>query len=199
MKTQILTIATVLSLALATSTNTFAANHSNNVSTVLTDVKHISKIEVRGNVELYVSDGATDNVKVYDKYYSESALVQNQNGVLRISSYKNEKLVVWVTAAELQSISAYDNASVKSFGKLSGINLDVNLYNHAAANLNMEAYSANINVNDQATANLTGTVNDFNLKYNQSATVNSSNLVATNLSRKVSYDGFAKAEQVAGL
>jgi hypothetical protein len=201
MKTQILTIATVLSLALAlaTSTNTFAATHSSNVSTVLTDVKHINKIEVRGNVELYVSDGTTDNVKVYDKYYSESALVQNQNGVLRISSYKNEKLVVWVTAAELQSISVYDNASVKSFGKLSGINLEVNLYNHAAANLNLEAFAANINVNNQATANLTGTVNDCNLKYNQSATVNSTNFVATNLSRKVSFDGFAKAEQVAGL
>jgi hypothetical protein len=199
MKTQILTIATVLSLALATSTNTFAATHSSNVSTVLTDVKHINKIEVRGNVELYVSDGTRDNVKVYDKYYSESALVQNQNGVLRISSYKNEKLVVWVTAAELQSISVYDNASVKSFGKLSGINLEVNLYNHAAANLNLEAFAANINVNDQATANLTGTVNDCNLKYNQSATVNSTNFVATNLSRKVSFDGFAKAEQVAGL
>jgi hypothetical protein len=185
MKTQILTIATVLSLALATSTNTFAATHSSNVSTVLTDVKHINKIEVRGNVELYVSDGTRDNVKVYDKYYSESALVQNQNGVLRISSYKNEKLVVWVTAAELQSISVYDNASVKSFGKLSGINLEVNLYNHAAANLNLEAFAANINVNDQATANLTGTVNDCNLKYNQSATVNSTNFVATNLSVKL--------------
>jgi hypothetical protein len=199
MKTQILTIAAVLSLALATSTNTFATTHSSSVSTVLTDVKHINKIEVRGNVELYVSDGTTDNVKVYDKYYSESALVQNQNGVLRISSYKNEKLVVWVTAAELQSISAYDNASVKSFGKLSGISLEVNLYNHAAANLNLEAFAANINVNDQATANLTGTVNDCNLKYNQSATVNSTNFVATNLIRKVSFDGFAKAEQVAGL
>ena len=199
MKTQILTIATVLSLALANSTNTFAATHSSNVSTVLTDVKHINKIEVRGNVELYVSDGTTDNVKVYDKYYSESALVQNQNGVLRISSYKNEKLIVWVTAAELQSISAYDNASVKTFGKLSGINLDVNLYNHAAANLNLEAFAANINVNDQATANLTGTVNDCNLKYNQSATVNGTNFVATNLTSKVSFDGFAKAEQVAGL
>jgi len=199
MKTQILTIAAVLSLALATSTNTFATTHSSSVSTVLTDVKHINKIEVRGNVELYVSDGTTDNVKVYDKYYSESALVQNQNGVLRISSYKNEKLVVWVTAAELQSISAYDNASVKSFGKLSGISLEVNLYNHAAANLNLEAFAANINVNDQATANLTGTVNDCNLKYNQSATVNSTNFVATKLSRKVSFDGFAKVEQVAGL
>ena len=146
MKTTILTVATVLSLALATSTTTFAANKNiSKVSTTLTDVKHISKIEVRGNVELYVSNGTTDNVKVYDKYYSENALVQNQNGVLRISSYKNEKLVVWVTAAELQSISAYDNATVKSFGQLSGINLDVNLYNRAVATLNIDAYTATIN------------------------------------------------------
>ncbi|NCD68311.1 GIN domain-containing protein [Mucilaginibacter agri] len=200
MKTQILTIATVLSLALASSTATFAANKNiSKVSTTLTDVKHINKIEVRGNVELYVSNGTTDNVKVYDKYYSENALVQNQNSVLRISSYKTEKLVVWVTVAELQSISAYDNATVKSFGELSGINLDVNLYNHAVASLKLDAYTANITVNDQAAADLTGTVTNCNLKHNQSASVNSTNFVADNLIRTVSFEGFNKAEQVAGL
>ncbi len=199
MKTQILTIATVLTLALATSKTTYASTVKDNASTELADVKHINKIELRGNVELYVSNGAEENVKVYNRYYKESALVQSQNGTLRITSYKNEKLVVWVTAADLRSITAYDNASVKSFGNLSGIELEVSLYNHASADLKMDAYTANINVNDFATANLSGNVTDCNLKYNQAATVNSAKFTTDKIVRTVSYDGFAKAEQLTGL
>ncbi|TSD66171.1 hypothetical protein FFF34_001855 [Inquilinus sp. KBS0705] len=181
MKTKFLTIATIFTLALGTVSSTYASVTNNNneeVSTTLTNVSNISKIEIRGNVELYVSDGTTDQVKVYNKYYSESALVQNQNGVLRISSYTAKKLVVWVTAADLRSISAYDNASVKSFGKLSKIDLDVNLYNTASAQLNVDAYKANVTVNDRATADISGTINDYSLNHDQSATVNQTNLVA---------------------
>src|SRR5258707_625687 len=114
--------------------------------TVLTDISVVNKIEVHGNVELFISDGTTDQVKVYNKYYSESALVQSKNGVLRISSYTPEKLVVWVTANDLRSISAYDNAEVKSFGNMSKIEFDVDLHDNASAKLNLEAYSANVTV-----------------------------------------------------
>lgn len=199
MKTQILTIAAVITLALSTSKTTYASVIKDNASTELADVKHINKIELRGNVELYVSNGSEENVKVYNRYYTESALVQNQNGTLRISSYKNEKLVVWVTAADLRNITAYDNAIVKSFGNLTGIELEVNLYNHASADLNMDAYSANINVNDFATANLAGNVTDCNLKYNQAASVNSTKFTADKMVRTVNNDTFAKAEQLTGL
>ncbi|KAF1856317.1 hypothetical protein Lal_00049317 [Lupinus albus] len=112
-------------------------------------------------------DGDTDKVKVYNKYYAESALVQSRNGVLRISSYAGEKLVVWVTVNDLRFIEAYDNASVTSFGKLSKIELDVNLHNGATADLKLDAYKANITVNDAAKAQLAGNVNDCNLRYAQ--------------------------------
>jgi hypothetical protein len=120
MKTTIFTMVAVMIMAVVTTKNTYANANNNNdeVSTVLKNVSKISKIEIHGNVELYVSDGTADQVKVYNKYYSESALVQSRDGVLRISSYANQKLVVWVTAADLQAIAAYDNAEVKSFGKL---------------------------------------------------------------------------------
>src|ERR1700709_1713185 len=131
MKTQIITIATVAVLALGFTKLTYAAPVNNQAYTVLTDISTINKIEVYGNVELYVSDATTDQVKVYNQYYSESALVQSKNGVLRISSYKNEKLVVWVSAKDLRTISAYDNAEVKSFGSLSKIELNVDLHNNA--------------------------------------------------------------------
>ena len=199
MKTQILTIAAVLTLALSTSKTTYASTVKVNASTELADVKHISKIELRGNVELYVSNGTAENVKVYNRYYAESALVQNQNGTLRISSYKAEKLVVWVTASDLRNITAYDNSSIKSFGDLTGIELEVNLYNHASADLKMNAYSANINVNDFATANLAGNVTDCNLNYNQAATVNSTKFTTDKMVRTVNNYTFSKAEQLTGL
>lgn len=182
MKTQILTIAAIFTLALGTVTSTKAAVNNNNdeTSTVLTNVSKINKIELHGNVELYVSDGNTDQVKVYNKYYSESALVQSQNGTLRISSYTDKKLVVWVTANDLQSIVANDNSQVKSFGTLNKLDLEVTLNNTASADLNLEAYKASISVNDHAKANISGNINDYKLQQDQSATVNHFNLATVN-------------------
>jgi phage gp45-like len=187
MKTTILTIATIFTLAIGTVTTSFAAanNNAEEVATVLTNVSQINKIEIRGNVQLFVSDGSADQVKVYNRYYAESAMVQNENGVLRIASYNAKTLVVWVTAADLRTISAYDNAEVKSFGNLSKIDLDVNLYNNASAKLNLDAYKANITVNDRAKADVTGNVTEYNLVRDQSATVNNSDLAAIIKSEKI--------------
>lgn len=186
MKTQIITIFAVLVVALGVTNSTYAAaaKNADNNYTVLTDISAINKIEVHGNVELYISDGATDQVKVYNKYYSESALVQSKNGVLRIASYKADKLVVWVTANDLRSISAFDNAEVKSFGDISKIEFDVDLHNNASAKLNLDAFSASITVNDDAKANLSGTINEYDLKYSHEENVNHKDLVAVHTSKK---------------
>lgn len=180
MKTTALTIAAIVALAFGTAnfSNAATVKNNNDAAIVLNNISRINKIEIHGNVEVYVSDGAEDQVKVYNKYYSENALVQSQNGVLRIASYTAEKLVVWVTANELQSISAYDNASVTSFGKLSEIALDVNLFNNASAKLNLDSYSASINVNDHAKAELTGNANQCDLHYATGSTVNHVNFAA---------------------
>ncbi|HEY5391886.1 MAG TPA: hypothetical protein VIJ57_07220 [Hanamia sp.] len=85
MKTQIITLFTALVLSAGIAKTTYAATAKKENATVLTGVAAISKIEVHGNVEVYISDGATDQVKVYNKYYAESALVQSANGVLRIT------------------------------------------------------------------------------------------------------------------
>jgi hypothetical protein len=178
MKTQIITLFTALVLSTGIATATQAAPVKNEAVTVLTDISVINKIEVYGNVELYVSDGSKDQVKVYNKYYSESALVQSKNGVLRVSSYKAEKLVVWVTAADLRSIAAYDNAEVRSFGSLSKIELEVSLHNNASPKINLDAFSASVIVSDQAKADLSGTVEQYDLKYSHPENVNQINLVA---------------------
>jgi len=185
MKTIFLTTAILLATVIGINTSAAAApQDTDQTYTVLTETGAINKIEVYGNVELYVSDGDTDNVKVYNSYYKESAMVQNQNGTLRISSYKNEKLVVWVTANDLRSLSAYDNAQVKSFGKLSAIELDVKLFNNASAKLNMDVFQASVTLNDNARASLSGNVNTCELKFDLPANVNTGNLAYASLVQK---------------
>jgi hypothetical protein len=178
MKTQIITIFAALVLSAGIAETTHAATVKNENVTVLTDISAINKIEVRGNVELYISDGAADEVKVYNKYYSESAVVKSRNGVLSIASYGTEKLVVWVTAADLRSVSAYDNSEVKSFGQLSKIEFDVDLHNTASAKLNLDAFSANVTVSDNAKADLSGTANEFSLTRSVGSSVNNFNFSA---------------------
>jgi len=172
MKTQIITIFTALLLGKGIAEKTYATTAKNETVTVLNDISAINKIEVYGNVELYISDGNTDQVKVYNKYYAESALVQSKNGTLRISSYKAEKLIVWVTAADLRSVSAYDNSEVKSFGSLSKIEFNVDLHNNAIAKLDLDAYKANVSVNDQAKADLSGRADEYSLKYADAGNIN---------------------------
>ena len=194
MKTKIFSFVAIAAIVLGIGNNTFAATKNdsaaknNEVSTVLTNVSKISKIEVRGNVELFITDDTSDQVKVYNRYYAESALVQSQKGVLRITSYSDQKLVVWVKASQLNSITAYDNAEVKSFGKLSPIEMEVTLHDNAYAKLDVDGYSVNITLNNRAKADLTGSVTECNLKYDRSATVNSTNFVAEHMVRTVSGD-----------
>src|SRR5581483_7749227 len=176
MKTKVLSLIAIAAIALGIGNTALAdgikdsAAKDREVSTVLANINRISKIEVRGNVELYVSDSDSDQVKVYNKYYSESALVQSQNGVLRISSYADQKLVVWVRSADLRSITAYDNAEVRTFGKLSPIDLTVTLNDAAYANLRVSGYGMNVTLNNRSKADIAGNVDESNLKYAHSAT-----------------------------
>ena len=185
MKKSILTLAIAIVTVLGVSQSAFAGNKEREAVTVLTEISNINKIEVHGNVELYLSDGNTDQVKVYNKYYSENALVQNKNGVLTITSYKAEKLVVWVTINNLFNLSVYDNAQVKSFGKLSALELSVNLYNTASAQLSIDAYAVNVKVNDRAKADLEGTTAEASLNCDYSAFLNVSNLCSGHMVKKV--------------
>jgi hypothetical protein len=180
--------------------STYAAPANDASATVLTGITAINKIEVYGNVELFISDGPADQVKVYNKYYSESALVQSKNGVLRITSYNSEKLVVWVTANDLSSLSAYDNAEVKSFGDISKIEFNVELHNNATAKLNLDAFNANVTVSDQSKADLSGSANEFYLNRNAGSSVNNDNFKAAHFTEsKMTIPADKKDDDLTGL
>ena len=181
MKKAIFTLLTISAVVLASTNFSFAAPAKAVQTTTLSNVGNINKIEVRGNVELIVANGVKDEVTLNNNYYAENAMVQGADGTLRIASYKAEKLVVYVTASDLRSIAAYDDASIKTDGKLSVISLDVNLYDNAYANLNLDNYAADIKVNDQAKADLSGSSVEYNLTYNYASTVNRTGLTAMNV------------------
>lgn len=185
MKKSILAFAIAVSALLGINQSAAAADHSHDEITTLTTVSNINKIEVHGNVELYLSDGMTDQVKVYNKYYSENALVQSENGVLKISSYKAQKLIVWITVTNLGDLSVYDNAQVKSFGKLSALNLDVKMYDNASAQLNMDAYAVSLKLNGHAKADIEGSITEAELNYDRSASLNTTNLNSDHLVKRM--------------
>ena len=181
MKTRIVTLITLLTIILSVTITKAATKDGNNNNTaVLVATNNISKIEASGNVEVYITNGDKDEVKVYDKYYEQNALVQDKDGVLRISSYTADKLVVLVTVSDLRAITASDNASIKSYGTLSAIDLSVTLNNNASAQLKLDAFAADFIVNNHATANLSGNVYDYSLAYSQTSTINKTNLTVVN-------------------
>ena len=198
MKKIILSILTLTAVVFGSTNLSAAAPVNSAVVTTLADISNISKIEVYGNVELYISDASTDQVKVYNKYYSENALIQSKNGVLRISSYNREKLVVWVSANDLRSVAAYDNSEIKSFGELAKIDFNVDLHDHASAKLNLDAYTANITVSDHAKADLKGGADKLTLSHNFSASVNNVNFKAAKLTEyKIGFP--VEGDQVVGI
>jgi hypothetical protein len=201
MKTITLSIAIALLFTLSISTTSFAATKNSNVETILNNVSNFNSIEVNGNVELYVTTGEANNVKVYDSYYNQNALVQEQNGVLRVSSYKNEKLVVWVTVADLRSITASDNATIKSFGKLSAIDFKLNLKNQATAQLDLDVSNASITLNDNAKAKLSGFVGESVMAVNTTAHLNTTKLIAAKneVQAPVVMAAVAPADEFAGI
>lgn len=179
MKTKFATIIVAAALLIGTSTLTFANTKADDGAVTLSDSGHISKIEASGNVEVYITNGKEDGVKIYNDYYGENAMVQNDEGTLRIASYKTDALVVLVTVTDLRAITANDNAIIKSYkGSLSALSLDIKLNNKAIASLGLDAVAANISVNDQARADLSGMVENYHLDYSKTAVVNKADLEA---------------------
>ncbi|WP_214072565.1 DUF2807 domain-containing protein [Mucilaginibacter sp. dw_454] len=178
MKTTLLTIATLL-LMLTAANNSFAANSGNHQEyTELTWINHFYKIEVHGNVQLHLLSGEKNRVEMNSTYYDHNALVQVENGVLRITCYRTERLQVWVTVDDLRALSAYDNVLVQTEGRFSTLEIDVELFNKAKADLNLDCFATNIKLNNQSMANISGTAIESELISNYAATLNAANFTA---------------------
>ncbi|RZK56910.1 MAG: hypothetical protein EOO91_11180 [Pedobacter sp.] len=195
MKTSIKTLfAAALTLVVLSSSAFASTDVKNNNVTVLTQVKNISKIEVKGNVEVILVQSPVESVKVYDSYYSKNALVQQQDGVLRISSFQNETLSVVVYVRELSSIEAGDNAQVKTYGKINFLSLAVKLSGNATADINASTISLYTSVKDNASLKLAGSTTDHYAVLSAQAKLNMGSFMAETSSVNSTATIIAKAK-----
>lgn len=195
MKTSIKTLfAAALTLVVLSSSAFASTDVKNNNVTVLTQVKNISKIEVKGNVEVILVQSPVESVKVYDSYYSKNALVQQQDGVLRISSFQNETLSVVVYVRDLSSIEAGDNAQVKTYGKINFLSLAVKLSSNATADINASTISLYTSVKDNASLKLAGSTTDHYAVLSAQAKLNMGSFMAETSSVNSTATIIAKAK-----
>lgn len=175
-------ISAVLTTVVLTSSAFASTDEQKNTVTILNQVKNINKLVVSGNVEVFLIQAATESVKVYDSYYSKNALVQQEAGVLRISSFQKETLKVAVYVTNLSSIQASDNASVKTFGKVAFLSLDVILKDKASAAIEANTISLYTSVKDNATLSLSGATEDHIALLGSVAKMNTNQFTASNSS-----------------
>lgn len=172
-----LTLVVLTSSAFASTTKPLA-----NKVTVLSQVKNISKIVVSGNVEVLLLQAPVESVKVYDGYYAKNALVQQENGELRISSFEKETLTVAVYVRELSTIELGDNSTVKTYGKVNFLSLDVVLNGSAKADIDANTVNLTTTVKDNAKLALSGSTTDLHVGLTAQAKVNMDRFIAENTS-----------------
>jgi hypothetical protein len=140
-------------------TNTAAVQAAEPVPyiTNLGSVKDIKKIVVSGNVNLLLVQDSKESVKVYDKYYSKNARVQQQGGTLRISSFADRPLSIVVFVKELSAIEANNQSKVRTEGCFQLLNLDVKLKDNATAAIKAKTVSLFTSVKGASTLRIAGT------------------------------------------
>lgn len=165
MKTSVKTLFALLTgIFFLSSTAAVRAAEPASYITTLSSVKDIKKIVVSGNVNLLLVQDDVERVKVYDKYYSKNALVQQQGGTLRISSHAERPLSIVVYVKELNSIEANNQAKVRTEGCFRLLNLDVKLQDHATADLNAKTVSLFTSVQGAAELKIAGTTDQHSIQ-----------------------------------
>lgn len=190
MKTSISTIGKlvvlVLVLIIITSSRKTSRAAEITTATLLPSIKNLHKIEVSGNVEILLSQQEEEQLKVYDEYYSKNALVQWENGVLRISSYESKKLTVLVGVNHLKVLVASGNAVVRSVNKLSSLDLEVYLEDNAVASLNAQALNVSTSLSDFARLELDGQAENQVIAMSEASQLEAATFVAQNQTFAVS-------------
>jgi len=147
-----LTIVALSSAATVANATEISGNY-----TALTHVKNITKIAVSGNVKLILVQDSKEHIEVFDKYYANNALVQQQGTELRISSFTKDALTVIAHVNNISTIEASNTSSVTTSGKFNLLNLNVVLKDSATACINANTVNLSTTINDGTSLSLEGT------------------------------------------
>mgnify|MGYP003296342079 CR=1 FL=1 len=155
-------------------------------------VKDIYKIVVKGNVDLYITQGDEESLKVYD---GNPADVKLENGILSISSSRNQRLAVSVTVINLSTIEASGTSRVRTMNEISTVNLDLQFNDQADGQIEAKAISISSLLSDQAKLELSGESESQHLGLSGAAQYEASRFTAQNRSIVVSQGAVASINQ----
>jgi hypothetical protein len=179
LKTKIVTLLYValFILIVVSGTQKVMASENSKALTVLNEKTPIHHIFAKGNVQVFISQGEEQEIKIGNNYYAQNALTQVEGGTLRISSFESEKLTVWVTVKDLRSVEAYDHALVYSLNQFRAIDFKVTLGNQAVAVLDVQAFDLTTDISDSSKLKLKGSS-----EFHQIVAHNASNIDVTKFS-----------------
>lgn len=81
-------------------------------------VSGCSKIEVRGNITVFISQGTKEGARVQTDEPMAKVSLKRKGTKLMISSSEKERVMLYLTVKDLQRIDAADHAIVRSTGKV---------------------------------------------------------------------------------
>ena len=171
------------------------AADKNILVTEFKDVKHINKLVLIGNVDVYLTQGNEENLKVYDNYYKKNALVQWENGELRITSFDKERLAVTITVSNLSVIEASGNVNIRSMSELSSVDLDIQLKNNASAQIEAQAVNISSSLQDQSKLVLSGESENQHIALNGTAEYEATRFISPNRSMTIADGAVASINQ----
>lgn len=182
MKTSIKTLFAAALTTIILGTASVAANATENNSnyTNLTTVKNISKIKISGNVKLILVQDAKESVEVYDNYFAKNALVQQQNGELRISSFTKEPLTVIAHVNNISSIEASNISTVQTAGNFNLLDLNVVLNDAATADIKANTVNLSTSINGTSNLALSGSTESYTAVLGSSAKVGMNDFTTNN-------------------
>ncbi len=154
-----------------------AAGYNNPRMTILADIRGISRIEVSGNVELLLNQAVKEQVDLYGKRDSKRN-IRFEDGVLQIHSEDKEKITVVVGVSNLQSIEASGKAVIRSLNRLSSIDLDICLKDHASGSVDAEALNLTAVLEGSARMDLTGQAEYQTIRISEASQLEAGNFKA---------------------
>ncbi|QNK64008.1 DUF2807 domain-containing protein [Pedobacter sp. PAMC26386] len=158
MKTAIKTLfATALTAIVLTSSafTTFAKDGGKGSSTVNTAYE-LKMIKVKGNVKVYLSLGAKEDIRVETNQSEVKVSLKRTGERLLISSTENNQVTVYLTVKNLSRIDAADNAVVKTSSHFNLATLQIFLQDDAQANVDVTAQDIYSVIKDGSSLKLSG-------------------------------------------
>ena len=171
----------IFSLVLITSSKAAKAIERLSVLKDLKALKQINKIELDGNIKVYLKQGLNESLEVYGNE-PRNTQAHFKNGILYISSDAPETLEIGLTVNNLSSIVASGNAVLCSTNRIRSLDLEIKLEDSASAKLELEALNVFSSLEDWSSLELTGNAETLHMDLYGAADTNTEKFSAENSS-----------------